>query len=54
MADYCSATELKTRLDISGSGYDTTLATLATAASRWIDQHRRCADGRVCSHGGGA
>ena len=41
MADYCSATELKTRLDISGSGYDTTLATLATAASRWIDQHCR-------------
>jgi hypothetical protein len=41
MADYCTAAELKTRLDISGSTYDTQLAALVTAASRWIDQHCR-------------
>lgn len=41
MADYCTAAELKTRLDISGSSYDTQLAAIVTAASRWIDQHCR-------------
>ena len=54
MADYCGATELKTRLDISGSGYDTDAGDAsATAAAAGIDQHPR-ADGQVCSHGGGA
>lgn len=41
MADYCTAAELKTRLDITGSSYDALLGTLATAASRWIDRHCR-------------
>lgn len=41
MADYCTASELKARLDITGSSYDTQLAEIVTAASRWIDQHCR-------------
>ncbi len=40
MADYCTATQVKAagRLNISGTTYDTELAALVTAASRWIDQ----------------
>lgn len=40
MADYCTATQVKAagRLNISGASYDTELAALVTAASRWIDQ----------------
>lgn len=40
MADYCTATQVKAagRLNISGSAYDTELAALVTAASRWIDR----------------
>lgn len=45
MADYCTATQLKAagRLNISTTTYDTELAALVTAASRWIDQH--CCNG---------
>ena len=41
MADYCTAAQVKAagRLNISGSTYDTELAALITAASRWIDRH---------------
>lgn len=40
MADYCTATQVKAagRLNISGTSYDTELAALVTAASRWIDR----------------
>ena len=41
MADYCTVAHVKAagRLNISGSTYDTELAALVTAASRWIDRH---------------
>jgi len=40
MADYCTAANVKAagRLNISGAVYDTELAALVTAASRWIDR----------------
>lgn len=40
MADYCTAAQVKTagRLNITGTSYDTELAALVTAASRWIDR----------------
>lgn len=40
MADYCTAAQVKAagRLNISGATYDTELAALVTAASRWIDR----------------
>lgn len=43
--DYCSAAEVKTYLDISGSGDDTLIGDLITAASRWLDDetHRTLA-----------
>lgn len=39
MADYCTATQVKAagRLNITGTAYDTELASIVTAASRWID-----------------
>ncbi len=41
MADYCTAAQIKAegRLNISSVSYDVELASLATAASRWIDRH---------------
>ena len=41
MADYCTVTQVKTRLDISSAGYDSLLGELATAASRWVDRYCR-------------
>lgn len=45
MADYCTTSQVKAagRLDISGTSYDTQLAEMVTAASRWIDRY--CTDG---------
>ena len=41
MADYASASQVKSRLDITGSDYDTVLGELVTAASRWVDRYCR-------------
>lgn len=40
MADYCTATQVKAagRLNITTSTYDTELAAIVTAASRWVDR----------------
>ncbi|MBK8772595.1 MAG: hypothetical protein IPM06_19520 [Rhizobiales bacterium] len=40
MTDYCTTADLKLagRLDIAGTEYDTALASIITAMSRWIDR----------------
>lgn len=45
MADYCTAAQIKGagRLNITDTTYDTQLAEIITAASRWIDRY--CVDG---------
>lgn len=44
MADYCTVAEVKARLNISSSDYDTLLAVLVTAAARLVDRYVRQAD----------
>lgn len=46
MTDYCSIAEVKAtgRLDITTSQYDATLASIISAASRWLDRHCRVPD----------
>lgn len=41
MADYCAVVDLQApgRLDITGTGYDSSLAELVTACSRWVDRY---------------
>ena len=41
MTDYCTAAQVKDRLNVTGSTYDALLAEYATAVSRWIDQYCR-------------
>lgn len=46
MSDYCAIGDVKAtgRLDITSSQYDTTLASIISAASRWIDRYCRLPD----------
>jgi len=37
MADYATVANVKASLDITGTDYDTLLARIVTAASRWVD-----------------
>ncbi len=44
MTDYCTTSDVAAVLEITGSTYNTNLARIVTAASRWIDHHCKLPD----------